>query len=773
MQKSNLLQDYIFVSKYSRIIGNRKETWEEATVRVFNMHRSFLKSKNKLIEELEVYLQQAEEAYKNQEVLGAQRSLQWGGEQLLKHHFRMYNCAASHADRPRFFAELMYVLLAGAGVGYSVQKNHVDKLPVITGTTNTTVQNIYVVEDSIEGWADAVDHLIKSFFYGEYIALFDYSKIRPKGSIISGGFKAPGYRPLEKAINLLKDVLKQAVGRKLNPIEVHEISCIIADAVISGGVRRSALLSIFSADDDEMMSCKTGNWYYKKPYLARANNSAAILPNTSKETYDKLYKAVKQYGEPGFVFLPNEDVTLNPCVEVGMYPILKDDNDNTIGSGFGVCNLTEINGSKIRTEEDFYKAARNAAIIGTIQATYTDFKYVTENTKRIVERDSLIGVGITGMAENSEILFDPEIQRKAALIVKETNYKIAKLLGINPAARTTVIKPSGNSSSLLGTSSGIHPFHHHRYIRNVQANEDDQAFKIMKKVNPRLITKSVWGKNDYIVSFPIEKDEDKVLISEDLSAIKLLELVKLTQANWIKYGTRLDQENQTGVTKEITHNVSNTITVRPEEWEEVKEFIWENRDNFSGVSLIPSSGDLDYNQSPFIKVYDEVELAEMYGPAAILAGGLNVDGIHAFGDLWTAIDTALGKGEDLTFNKDTIGKMVSDGISNIIGDIYQFEYKSNGVNMTNVNELIDIKLNQLKKKKEWVSRFKKFANKYLAGNLDVTGECLKRVSIFHQWNQIQSGRKVYWEDYDWTEGNKEAGSEIAAACHGGACDINL
>jgi len=681
------------------------------------------------------------------------------------------NCSASHANRPAFFSELMYVLLSGAGVGYSVQKHHVNELPIVK-EINSSLSQVYIVDDSIEGWATAIGTLVESYYYTNHKIEFDFSKIRKKGSLIAGEFKAPGYEPLKKALELIDGIFRIAMGRYLTPLEVHEIACIIADSVISGGVRRSALVSLFSIDDEDMMRCKTGNWFYKKPYLARSNNSAVILPNTPRSYFDKIFDSVKEYGEPGFAFLPDSEVVYNPCFEVGMYPHLLDKEGKRIGSGFAVCNLTEINGKAITSEDDFYKAARVAAIMGTIQASYTDFKYVGFETKHIVERDALIGVGITGMAESQEILFNPEYQQKAAEIVKITNVEVAKILGINSAVRTTVIKPSGTSSLLLGTSSGIHPFHYHRYIRNVQANTEEQSLHIMEDVNPNMVSRSVWSTTDKVIAFPIEKEEDSVLISEDLSAIALLDLVKSTYMNWIKPGTDLENPNQIGIPKNITHNVSNTITVQEDEWDEVREYIWNNKEFFSGISLIPASGDLNYYQAPYIKVLDEVELAEVYGPAAILAGGLNVDGIHAFGDLWTAVDTALGKGEDLRFNIDELLKTIKDH-TNIEDEELWFSYMEDGLQLSDVNSIIAKIQDRLKKKKSWIDRFNKFAYKYFYGDIVVTGECLKRVSIFHHWNHLQFSKNVHWEDYKWKKELKEAGSDIATACSGGSCEIKF
>jgi len=310
MSKDKLLQDYIFVSKYARNKGNRKETWEEAVDRVMDMHRKHLKGIGIMDVVIDDILNDVTGPYKEQRILGAQRALQWGGDQLLKHQFRLYNCSATYADRAEFFDELMYVLLTGAGVGYSVQWHHAEMMPEIVGPTDAT--EVHIIGDSIEGWSEAVHALIMAYMAGAKKPIFDDSQVRPKGAPISGGFIAPGPAPLIKALELLEDILKKAISRHLTPLEIHEMATIIADAVISGGVRRAALICLFSADDEEMLSCKTGDWMHKKPWLARANNSAVILPDTPKEVYDNTFKYVKEYGEPGFAFLPDKHVVYNP-----------------------------------------------------------------------------------------------------------------------------------------------------------------------------------------------------------------------------------------------------------------------------------------------------------------------------------------------------------------------------------------------------------------------------------------------------------------------------
>lgn len=770
MSNLKAIQDYVFASKYARTVNGYKETWEQAVDRVMEMHRNHLEVRiGANMQTLKPYLKEAESRYKDQKVLGAQRALQWGGEQLLKHHFRLYNCSSTYINRVQVFSDSLYILLCGAGLGFSVQKHHVAQLPVVIGVFPTKNSKTHVIGDSIEGWSDAMKDLVESHFYGLNKPQFDGSKIRPKGSHISGGFKAPGPEPLLKALNLVDGILTTAKGRKLTPFEAHCILCIIADAVISGGVRRSALLSMFSADDEEMIRCKTGNWFYEKPYLGRSNNSAVILPDTPKDVYKNIFKYVKEFGEPGFIFLNDSEIALNPCVEIAMYPtwITKEGKKEY---GFSVCNLTEINGRVVTTQEDFNIAARSGAILGTIQASYTDFPYLKDATEKIVRRDALIGVGITGMAENPHILFDPKGQREAAKIVIETNREVAEIIGINIAARTTAIKPAGTSSTLLGTSSGIHPFHAKRFIRHVQVNKEEQAGRYMKNHNPDAVTSSVWNKSDNIIAFPVDKSLNGVLTKNEVSAIELLDMVKLTQNNWILSGTNWDHPSYL-ISPQMTHNVSNTITVSSEsEWEDVEKYLWKNREFFCGVSLLPSSGDLDYPQAPFTEVLDEVELAKLYGSASMLAGGLNVDGIRVFGDLWRAVDTALGRGEELKFSfqevLNTLSKYYNESSNSV-------EYFIEGVLVTDVNAIIAYHQELIKQKKDWVRRFHKFSKKHLNGDNTVTANCLKQVSILHRWTELKSIRTINWSEVEFNDELTDAGSQTASACSGGTCLVEI
>jgi len=722
-----------FYEGYSRFIENegRYETWDEAVDRVIEMHdQNYINSNNELSE----YLEEARTAYKEQRVLGAQRALQFGGEQLMKHQMRMYNCTSSYVNRPEFFGEVFYILLCGAGAGFSVQKHHIKKLPKIQNRTKQAKG--YIVEDSIEGWASALDVLMSSFFVGggkhpDYEGrrvFFDLSQIRPKGALISGGFKAPGPEGLRRSLDKIEHLLQGIVIDSkdpidLKPINAYDITMHAADAVLSGGVRRSATICLFSPDDEEMMNAKTGNWFMDNPQRGRSNNSAVIVRNeTTPEQFGKIMESVKQFGEPGFVFVESKEHTTNPCVEIGMYPQINKK------SGWQGCNLTEINGGKCNTEEDFYKACRAASILGTLQAGYTDFKFLTDTSKLIFDREALLGVSITGWMNNPKILFDEKILEKGAQIVKEVNREVSKIIGINAAARTTCVKPSGNASVLLQTASGIHAEHSDMYIRNVQMNKESEITQAIMKTNPYMVEESVWsaGGTDVVVSFPILPNKGS-MYKDDLLGVKHLELVKTAQKHWVVAGTNVDLCADEG----IRHNVSNTIIV--DDWDEVEKYVFENRYSFSGISFLSMSGDKDYNQAPNTAVIDEKQMIKQYGAAAIFASGLVVDAMKVFPNLWDACSTAQGFGLDITL-----------------------ESSENSA------------------RQDWCRRFENFANSYLKGDVKKTEYCLKDAYLFHKWNKIQQNLQLPNWNEDLTEQVfTDVDTMAAAACAGGACEIDF
>lgn len=637
------LQNYTFVSKYARWLEdkNRRETWKEAVDRVRDMmhlkYDEFGMSDD---------IDWAYDMMYKKKVLGSQRALQFGGDPILKRHAKIYNCTASYCDRLRFFQECFWLLLCGSGTGFSVQKHHVAKLPDLEHNTKDNVATKYVIDDSIEGWADALGVLLSSYFskpveefkqYKNCHIVFDYSNIRPKGSSLASGVgKAPGYEPLANGLEKIRALLDRCIKngqKKLRPIDAYDIVMHSSDAVLSGGVRRSASLALFSPDDEEMAKAKTGNWYVDNPQRARSNNSALLLKDgTGFDEFQALMQSVKEFGEPGFIWSESTEMIFNPCVEIGMWPI----DESTGKSGWQGCNLSTINCSAVESEEDFYESCRAASIIGTLQAGFTKLQYLGDISERIFNREALLGVSLTGTMEKHELVLSEKVLTKGAKIAVDTNKKIATKIKINQAARVTCLKPEGTSSSMLGTSSGIHPHHAKRYIRHVQANILEAPYQHFKKYNPQACEKSVWSANntDEVIKFPIEVPDGSKLKNQ-LPAVEMLKVVKETQKHWVHSG-----KNKSLCTQEyLSHNVSNTVTVKPDEWDDVTKYIYDNRKYFAGISLIPQSGDKDYPQAPFTTVYTSREIVKEYGDAALWCSGLIELGLNAFNNnLWAACD---------------------------------------------------------------------------------------------------------------------------------------
>ena len=997
------LQNYTFVSKYARWIEDksRRETWKEAVDRVKNMMHSFYADKD-----VSKDIDWAYELMLKKKVLGSQRALQFGGEPILKRHAKIYNCTSSYCDRLRFFQECFWLLLCGSGTGFSVQKHHISKLPSLEHEIEEGQATKYIIDDSIEGWADSLGVLLSSYFskpveafkqYKNTHVVFDYSNIRPKGSSLASGVgKAPGYEPLANGLEKIRTLLDRCLAngqKKLRPIDAYDIIMHSSDAVLSGGVRRSASLALFSHDDTEMTKAKTGNWYSENPQRARSNNSALLLKETTTyEEFELLMQSVKEFGEPGFIWSDSTEMTFNPCVvadstvvtnngiqmvselidkpfnaivdgvsypsyngfwktgtkqvielqfksgrslkvtpnhkimtktgwkeagdisfgenvvinnhrgvtngiaklnqsdsdwkkgyllglflgdgnnsknsaqlkwwgeskeqyrreayqmlsdvgfinnhnkqeqssvavyssieskklmefatkhdcmvgtskrvskksicgswnhisgliagyfdadgtvlvnnikgsslrissiqlenlqnlqialnslgiyskiyknrrlegdrampdgnggtksyfcqashelvissdnivrfskyvpiknidkaqkvqtivnnyqrmpnrtnfvdilinktivgeldvydctvedihafdndgvyvhncvEVGMWPV----DEESGKSGWQGCNLSTINCSSIEDEDDFYERCKAAAIIGTLQAGFTKLDYLGNISCKIFEREALLGVSLTGTMEKHDLVLTEKVLKNGAKVAVETNKLIAKAIGINQAARVTCLKPEGTSSSMLGTSSGIHPHHAKRYIRHVQANILEAPYQHFKKLNPQACEKSSWSANntDEVIKFPIEVP-DGAKLKNQLPAVEMLKVVKDTQKNWVYSG-----KNRSLCTQDyLSHNVSNTVTVKPDEWESVTKFIYDNRKYFAGISLIPQSGDKDYTQAPFTTVYTSREIVKEYGDAALWCSGLIELGLNAFNNnLWAACD---------------------------------------------------------------------------------------------------------------------------------------
>ena len=1146
------LQEYTRFAKYARHISeeNRRETWDEQVDRVFDMHEK--KFGHDTISLLQEDFNHAKKMLKQKRVLGSQRALQFGGDPILKKNPRMYNCTSSYVDRPRFFQECMFLLLCGCGTGFSVQKHHVANLPEIKSRDKGNKK--FVLPDSIEGWADSVGVLMSSYFdgivpfpeYQGYKVQFDFSNIRPAGSPVSSGSKAPGPSGLRKSLEKIEALVDRTLRHgmnKLRSIDAYDIVMHASDAVLSGGIRRSATICLFSPDDYEMATAKIGSWRLENPQRGRSNNSALLIrDDVTKEAFEELIKSVKEFGEPGFVWSDHIDLLVNPCVtsdtwvftgdgpkqvadlidtefdawvdgnlyassdkgffetgnkmvyevetdegytvkathnhkfqnkeeewkalsemssgdtikihchrnvawggpgkeqegwllgslvgdgtfdgesalldywgetryemqdeaieciydnglntyqdikggdctarvgkrrvysvglgrmamgygisssskeitgaiemtssdftkgflrgyfdadgsvqfntekgvsirlwstsrnnlervqrmllRLGMYSTIhldrspsgmkplpdghggskeynckaghelivsrdsvfvfhdrvgfsdrlkacalqdlvdsykrhpykskfyatvksikeigrEDVYDCTIEevhafdangmyahncveiglygylhlnkalremfaeemviqnnteklSGWDFCNLAEINMKKASTEEEFYEACRAAATIGTLQAAYTDFSYLGKVSELIVEKEALLGVSMTGMADNPDIAFDARIQRKGAKIVLDVNERIAKIIGINPCARGTCVKPSGTSSLVLGTASGIHPHHAKRYFRRVQANKLETPLQYFWQFNPRAVEESVWSSNgtDVIITFLCEVP-DGAKTKNQMEALALLENVKLTQQNWVLSGTRLEQ----CVKPWLIHNVSNTINVRPDEWGDVTNFIYRNRKWLAGISMIPMSGDKDYPQAPNTAVLTPTEIVREYGDASMFASGLIVDGLRAFNDnLWAACDCALEVGEPISI-KTLKQKMERDFEHN--GENWVEE----GLSLETPDKLLDAWLKKnidgFKEKTNWINRANQFAERYFDGNVRLMTYCLKDVTNWKMWCDLQRE----YVDVDWTKCHEDLGGnlietdfmgEVGEACSGGACDL--
>lgn len=630
------ISDYIHASKYARYQPSllRREVYAETVDRVEAMHLRRYGDVPGMREEIAW----AFDLVRDKRVLPSMRSMQFGGEAIEVNNNRIYNCSFTLVDRVRAFAEAMFLLLSGCGVGYSVQFEHVGKLPRLSYVDEKRVTH-HVIADTIEGWADAVDALVRSYVDGTHVE-FSYHLIRAAGSPLrTSGGRAPGHIKLKASLEAIRRVLHGVQGRKLRPIECHRIMCHAAGAVLSGGIRRSAMIALFSPDDGEMMVCKTGDWWKedKEPYFAYANNSVALLRDETKEAqFKRVFEMIREFGEPGFVFLEKSHYGTNPCAEIGLDPVLRID-ENVLAwaksrfpsfedsllpvmgedrTGWAFCNLCEINAARLTSFEDFVEAARAATLIGTLQAGYTQFGYLGWHSSAIADRDALLGIGMTGMLDAPHVSCNPEYQRAIAQRIKEWNADYAARIRINAAARTTCVKPSGTTSLELGSvGSGHHAHHARRYVRRVTADEYETVFQAFKAANPHMCVRKPDGK--WVIEFPVQAPEGAI-IKKDLTAIEFLEMVRSTQQNWVLPGTA-----DPGRSPGLNHNVSNTVNVAPHEWEQVADYLWTHRDSFTGVSLLPEDPVLPF--MPFEAVTNDDqerrfnELVAKYEPIDYLA----------------------------------------------------------------------------------------------------------------------------------------------------------
>jgi len=573
MEISNqILSEITVYMKYAKYVPelNRRETWEELVTRNKEMHQK----------KFPMLKDEIEEKYKlvyDKKILPSMRSLQFGGKPIEISPNRIYNCAYLPIDCVDAFSETMFLLLGGTGVGYSVQRHHVNKLPVIQKPWPKRKRR-FLIGDSIEGWADAIKVLMKSYMNGGGSKIeFDYSDVRPKGAmLVTSGGKAPGPQPLKECILKLTGILEtKETGERLTTLEAHDIICHIADAVLAGGIRRAALISLFNADDDEMISCKSGNWWETNPQRGRANNSACLMRHKiTQEFFMDLWKRVELSGagEPGIYFNNDKDWGTNPCCEIALRP-----------NQF--CNLCEVNVSNIESQEDLNERVKAAAFVGTLQAGYTDFHYLRDVWRETTEKDALIGVSMTGIGSGTVLGYD---MKKAASLVKRENTRVAKIIGINKSARTTTVKPAGTTSLVLGTSSGIHAWHNDYYMRRIRVGKNESIYNYLNTNHSALVEDEYFRPHDTaVIQVPQKAPVGSILRTE--SPFDTLERVKKVASEWVVPGHRNGSN---------THNVSATISLKQDEWDLAGKWMWENRNYYNGLSVLPYDGGT-YTQAPF------------------------------------------------------------------------------------------------------------------------------------------------------------------------------
>ena len=568
---TRILSDITVYMKYAKYRPElkRRETWKELVKRNMDMH---IKTYPNLKEEIK-------EVYKfvlNKKILPSMRSMQFAGKPIELSPNRIYNCAFAPADDWRVFSEIMFLLLGGTGVGYSVQQHHVDCLPEIRKPSIDKTRR-FLIGDSIEGWADAVSVIVKAYFFGGSKPVFDFRDIREKGArLVTSGGKAPGPQPLKECLIKLEGILDaKKDGEKLKPIEVHDMICHIADAVLAGGIRRAALISLFSATDEQMISCKSGAWWETNPQRGRANNSAVLMRHKiTKEYFLDLWKRIEASGagEPGIYLSNDKDWGTNPCCEIALRP-------------FQFCNLCEVNVSDVVDQDDLNARVKAATFVGTLQAGYTDFHYLRPIWQRTTEKDALIGISMTGIGSGAVLKLN---MKEAARVVKEENKRVAEIIGINASARCTTVKPAGTTSLALGTSSGIHAWHNDYYIRRIRVGKNESMYSHLVVNHPELVEDEYFRPHDTaVIGIPQKAPETAIFRTE--SPIQLLERVKKVHGEWVKPGHRSGNNS---------HNVSATISIREHEWKAVGEWMWENKEFYNGLSVLPYDGGT-YIQAPF------------------------------------------------------------------------------------------------------------------------------------------------------------------------------
>lgn len=608
----DILSDITVYMKYAKFIKekNRRENWTEIVQRNSNMHiKKFPELKEEILE-----------AYKlvhEKKILPSMRSMQFAGKPVELNNSRLYNCSFLPIDAPEAFSEIMFLLLSGCGVGYSVQKHHIEKLPPIIKPIKT---RRYLIGDSIEGWADAIRTLIKAYLNGKSLPEFDYGDIRHKGSLlITAGGKAPGPEPLKDCLHHIKKMLdRKENGEYLTSLEAHDIICFIANAVLSGGIRRAAMIALFDIDDNEMLTCKFSDWYVENPQRGRANNSAVVVRHmVSEEVFFDLWKKIEASGsgEPGFFFTNDPNWGLNPCGEVSLL-------------AHQFCNLVTINASNIIDQNDLNQRSKAAAFIATLQASYTNFHYLRDIWKRTTEKEALIGVSMTGVASGKILNLN---LKEASLIIKLENIRVAEIIGIKPAARRNVLKPEGTTSLVLGSSSGNHAWHAEYYMRRIRVGKDESIYKYLLNNHPELIEDEYFKPHQQAVISVPQKAPEGAITRKNESALDLLNRVSFLYKNWIVPG------HSKGINK---NNISTTVTIKPDEWEEVGQWMWNNRDNFTALSVLPYE-DHSYIQAPFEDITEEE-----YNNNILHLHAINLDNIIEYEDNTTAKDNLACAGNN-------------------------------------------------------------------------------------------------------------------------------
>jgi Ribonucleotide reductase, alpha subunit len=562
-------------SKYAKYIPSkqRRETWNE----IVNRYEDMMITKYPLMSEAIV---ETAKMIRDKKILPSMRALQFAGPAAEVNNARIYNCCYLPIDSLHSFSESMFLLLGGTGVGYSVQTHHVSELPNITKPGKA---RNYLIEDSIMGWADAVKVLMKAYLEGGFMPKFDFRAIREKGAtLVTAGGKAPGPEPLKICLVHVQAILDRKVeGETLTSLECHDIMCHIANSVLAGGIRRSAMIALFDHDDESMITSKYGNWWETNEQRGRANNSA-VLPRgeISKEQFMALWKRVEASGsgEPGLYWSNNQDWGTNPCCEIALRP-------------YQFCNLCEVNVSDVTDQEDLNARVAAAAFFGTLQAGFFNFHYLRPIWAKTTQKDALLGIGMTGIGSGEILKYDLKI---AADVAKTVNQMISAKIGTNEAARVTCIKPSGTTSLVLGTASGIHAWHNDYYLRTMRFNKNEDIAVYLMENHPELCEDDVLRPNDTVcVRIPVKAPEGSILRTE--TPIDTLERVKLFSTDWIRTGH---------VNGDNTHNVSATISIRDDEWESVGEWMWENRETYNGLSVLNYWGG-SYQQAPFEDITEE------------------------------------------------------------------------------------------------------------------------------------------------------------------------